>query len=83
MEDSFDSKGQSNQKPRSWRNNPHRLLTVEIVIFLYITGIILEIPVIQQYLYHKAREELRLTETKENDTVCNPYYKNSSEYRWV
>ena len=62
-------------------NNPHRFLTVEIIIFLYASGILLEIPVIQQYLYHKAREELGVTETNENDTVCNPYYKNSSEYR--
>lgn len=63
----------------SWRNNPQRLLTVEIVIFLYVTGVILEIPVIQQYLYDKAKEELKVTGT-ENDTVCNPKYKNSSEY---
>jgi len=64
----------------SWRNNPQRLLTVEIVIFLYVTGVILEIPVIQQYLYDKAKEELKVTGT-ENDTVCNPKYKNSSEYK--
>ena len=69
----------SNQHSTSWRNNPHRLLTVEVVIFLYVTGIILEIPVIQQYLYDRAREQLEVTGT-ENDTVCNPRYKNSSEY---
>ena len=69
------------QSTTSWRKNPHRLLTVEVVIFLYITGILLEIPVIQQYLYYKAKQELKINETKGNDTVCNPYYKNSSEYR--
>ena len=81
MEDSPGTRQQSNPQPTSWRNNPHRLLTVEIVIFLYYSGIILEIPVIQQYLYHKAREELKVSDTDENDTVCNPYYQNSSEYR--
>ena len=69
----------SNRQSTSWRNNPHRLLTVEVVIFLYVTGIILEIPVIQQYLYDRAREELKVT-GKDNDTVCNAHYKNSSEY---
>lgn len=64
----------------SWRNNPQRLLTVEIVIFLYVTGVILEIPVIQQYLYDKAKEELKAAGV-DNDTVCNPSYKNSSEYK--
>ena len=71
----------SNHQPISWRNNPHRLLTVEIVIFLYLTGIILEIPVIQQYLYHRAREELKVPGEDENDTICNPRYENSSEHR--
>ncbi|XP_027037860.1 proton-coupled folate transporter-like [Pocillopora damicornis] len=70
----------SNHQPISWRNNPHRLLTVEIVIFLYLTGIILEIPVIQQYLYHRAREELKVPGEDENDTICNPRYENSSEH---
>ena len=84
MEDSSDSSSNKRlniQQPISWRKNPHRFLTVEVVIFLYVTSIILEIPVIQQYLYHKAGEELKVSDTDENDTVCNPYYKNSSEYR--
>lgn len=83
MEDSSDSSSNKRlniQQPISWRKNPHRFLTVEVVIFLYVTSIILEIPVIQQYLYHKAGEELKVSDTDENDTVCNPYYKNSSEY---
>lgn len=81
MEDNPVSLRQSHQhSTTSWRKNPHRLLTVEVVIFLYITGILLEIPVIQQYLYYKARQELKINETEGNDTVCNPYYKNSSEY---
>lgn len=70
----------AHQQSTSWRRNPQRLLTVEIVIFLYVTGVILEIPVIQQYLYDRAKEDLRVTGT-ENDTVCNPSYKNSSEYK--
>ena len=70
----------SNQQAISWRNNPQRLLTVEIVIFLYVTGVILEIPVIQQCLYDKAKEELKVTGT-DDETVCNPNYKNSSEYK--
>ena len=82
MEDNPVSLRQSHQQSTtSWRKNPHRLLTVEVVIFLYITGILLEIPVIQQYLYYKARQELKINETEGNDTVCNPYYKNNSEYR--
>ena len=82
MEDNPVSLRQSHQRSTtSWRKNPHRLLTVEVVIFLYITGILLEIPVIQQYLYYKARQELKINETEGNDTVCDPYYKNSSEYR--
>lgn len=70
----------SNHESTSWIKNPHRLLTVEIIIFLYASAILLEIPVIQQYLYSKAREELKLSQTNENDTVCNPSYLNSSEY---
>ena len=54
---------------------------MEIVIFLYLTGIILEIPVIQQYLYDRAREELKVPGEDENDTICNPRYENSSERR--
>ena len=72
----------NHQQSISWRNNPQRLLTVEIVIFLYVSGVILEIPVIQQCLYDKAKEELQVTGT-DNDTVCNPGYKNSSEYKYV
>ena len=70
------------QSTISWRNNPRRLLTVEVVIFLYVTGIILEIPVMQQYLYDKARDELKVTDTDQNDTVCDSHYENSSEYRY-
>lgn len=50
------------------------------MIFLYVTGVLLEIPVIQQYLYDKAKEDLKVSGT-DNDTVCNPSYKNSSEYK--
>lgn len=70
----------NHQRSTSWRNNPKRLLAVEIVIFLYVTGVLLEIPVIQQYLYDKAKEDLKVSGT-DNDTVCNPSYKNSSEYK--
>ena len=70
----------NHQQSTSWRNNPQRLLTLEIVIFLYVTGVLLEIPVIQQYLYDKAKEDLKVSDT-DNDTVCNPSYKNSSEYK--
>ena len=64
-----------------WRKDPHRLLTVEIVIFLYVTGVILEIPVIQQYLYDRAKEDVKVNGTSDNGTVCNPVYDNSSEHR--
>ena len=82
MEDSLSTTRltSNHQQSVSWKNNPQRLLTVEIVIFLYVTGVILEIPVIQQYLYDRAKEELKVTGT-DNDTVCNPSYKNSSEYK--
>lgn len=81
MEDTSSSRSRTNDhKAASWINNPNRLLTVEIIILLYGSGILLEIPVIQQYLYHKAREELQLTAANETDTVCNPSNVNSSEY---
>lgn len=84
MEDTSSSRSRTNDhKAASWINNPNRLLTVEIIIFLYGSGILLEIPVIQQYLYHKAREELQVTAANETDTVCNPSNLNSSEYRLV
>lgn len=68
----------SDRQSTSCRNNPHRFLNVEIVIFLYFTGAILEIPVIHQYLYDKAKEELNVTGTgKLKDCSC--YHQNSSE----
>lgn len=70
-----------NGESNSWITNPQRPLTVEIIILLYASGILLEIPVIQQYLYYKAREELKVAEVNENDTICNPSYQNSSDYR--
>ena len=69
----------------SWRNNPFRKITVEIVIFLYIAGVIIEVPVLQQYLYSRAKEHIEAGyNNTENGTVkiiCNPHYKNTSQYR--
>ena len=65
-----------------WRKNPHRSITVEITIFLYIAGYALEVPVMQQYLYERAKEFLQVNGTENVSTICNPSYNvNNSEYR--
>lgn len=68
-----------------WRKNPFRKITVEVVILLYIAGVIIEIPVLQQYLYERAKEDVeRSHNITRNDTmniICNPGYINTSQYR--
>ncbi|EDO48562.1 predicted protein [Nematostella vectensis] len=64
-------------RPISWLKNPHRAVTVEITIFFYIAGMILELPVLQQYLYERAAKELKINNTS-NTTICSPNDLNST-----
>ena len=38
--------------------NPYRWITVEPVVVLYITGLLLQLPTYQHYIYHRAQIEL-------------------------
>ena len=65
----------------AWIKNPHRAATVEIVIFLYIAGVLLENPIMQQYLYERAKMDLNI-KGNHNDTVCNgAKYINQTRHR--
>ncbi|XP_028414327.1 proton-coupled folate transporter-like [Dendronephthya gigantea] len=40
--------------------NPYRAITVEPVVMLYITALLMQLPVYQHYVYHRAQVELNL-----------------------
>ena len=58
--------------------NPYRVITVEPVVVLYITALLLQLPVYQHYVYHRAQLELLGDNQTDfaNENHCN---SNSSE----
>ncbi|XP_031550092.1 solute carrier family 46 member 3-like [Actinia tenebrosa] len=62
-----------------WLKNPRRAITVEVVIFLYIAAVLLENPIMQQYLYERARMDSPF-KNDTNETVCGgPKYLNDTK----
>ena len=48
--------------------NSYRAITIEPVVVLYITALLMQLPVYQHYVYHRAQVELNL-QKNETDLV--------------